>query len=276
MSYKIVSDSSSNLLSLDRAAFASVPLHILVGDQDFADDANIDLTAMQNALSTYKGKSSTSCPSPSDWIAAFGEADAVFCTTITSTLSGSYASAHTAKQIYESEHPGRTVYVFDSLSTGPEITLLIEKLQELILAGLPHQQIHREMLAYMEHTHLLFSLASVDNLAKNGRVNPLLAKGIGVLGIRLVGKASDEGTLSVLDKCRGDKKAIPCILRHLKALNYRDGRVIIAHNHNAPAAAALKEAIRAEFGAFHGYIHETRGLCSYYAEPQSLIVGFEA
>lgn len=275
MNYKIVTDSSANVLSIAQSAFSSVPLHIIVGDQDFVDDADIDLEAMQQALSSYKGKSSTACPSPSDWITAFEEADAVFCTTITSTLSGSYSSAHTAKQIYESEHPGRKVYVLDSLSTGPEITLLIEKLQELIQSGMPHEKIYQAALDYMKHTRLLFSLASVDNLARNGRVNPLLAKGVGLLGIRLIGEASAEGTLSLLDKSRGDKRAIPCLIRYLKQLHYHGGKIIIAHNHNLTAAHALKNALVEEFGIFNGYIHETRGLCSYYAEPQSLIVGFE-
>lgn len=276
MNYKIVTDSSSNVLTMAQSDFSSVPLHIIVGEQDFIDDADIDLAAMQRALSEHKGKSSTACPSPSDWIDAFGDAEAVFCTTITSALSGSYSSAHTAKQIYESEHPGRTVYVLDSLSTGPEVTLLIEKLQDLIQSGLPHGKIYQEALAYGKRTHLLFSLASLDNLAKNGRVNPLLAKGIGVLGIRIIGKASEKGTLELTDKSRGDKRAVQCIIQHLKKYHYTDGKVIIAHNSNESAAAALKNAIQQEFGKFNGYVHETRGLCSYYAEPQSLIIGFEA
>ena len=86
MNYKIVADSSSNILSLDQANFTSVPLHILVGEHEFVDDEQIDLVSMQNALSSHKGKSSTSCPSPGDWEAAFEDAETVFCVTITSEL----------------------------------------------------------------------------------------------------------------------------------------------------------------------------------------------
>lgn len=276
MNYKIVADSSANILSLDHTAFSSVPLHILVGDHEFIDDQNIDLDAMQNALNTFKGKTSTSCPSPGDWQAAFGDAETIFCVTLTSELSGANSSANIAKQLYEGKYPERKVYILDTLSTGPEMVLIIEKLQQLILLDLSAEQIYEKICEYMKQTHLYFSLASVANMAKNGRVNPLLAKGIGMLGIKIVGKASDTGTLQPLDKCRGDKRAIRCLVDHMKSLGYQGGKVIIAHNSNLSGAEALKDFITKEFGTFHGYIHETKGLCSYYAEPQSIMLGFEA
>lgn len=275
MNCKIVSDSSANLLGMENSAFSSVPLHILVDGQDFTDDAHLSLDALQNALDAARGASSSSCPNVYDWINAFGDTDAVFCVTITSALSGSYDSACTAKAMYEKEHPGRAVYVLDSLSTGPEMALLIEKLQSLIASGKEAADIYQEALAYQQRTHLFFSLASLDNLAKNGRVSPLIAKGMGLMGIRLVGKASEKGVLQPMHTVRGDKGAIARLLWHMKKARYTGGRVVIAHNRNDSGAAALKSAIAEAFGAFNGFIHETRGLCSYYAEPRSLMLGFE-
>ena len=43
---------------------------------------------------------------------------------------GTYNSAMAAKGIYEEENDNVKVHVFDSLSTGPEMRLLIEKLKE--------------------------------------------------------------------------------------------------------------------------------------------------
>lgn len=276
MRYRIVADSSADLLTVNDVEFASVPLHIIVGEQDFIDDAKVDLAAMQHALDTYKGKTSTACPSPEEWINAFGEADVVFCVTITSNLSGACASANIAKKMYEEENPGKTVYVYDSLSTGPEMALLVEKLRKLILAGKPHEEIHDVVTEYKKHTYLYFSLASLNNLARNGRVNPILAKGIGLLGIRVVGRASEEGTLQPLDKSRGDKKAFQCILKHMKKHQYGGGKVIISHNCNEAGAEEMAAVIRSEFPQVELSMHGMRGLCSYYAEPQSVLVGFEA
>lgn len=276
MNYKIVSDSSSNITKFEGVPFASVPLHIIVGDKSFIDDENVDLETMQETLSQYKGKSSTSCPSPEDWINAFGDADAVFCVTITSALSGSCSSANVAKQMYEDEYPDRHVYIFDSLSTGPEMALIMEKTRELILSGMEHSKIDDEVRQYCKRTHLYFSLACLDNLAKNGRINPIIAKGVGLLGLRIVGKASDEGKLQPLNKGRGDKKAIALLIEYMKSLNYDGGRVIISHSNNLEAVQLLKEQLISTFGKFNGEIHTNTALCTYYAEQQSILVGFEA
>ncbi|MGN0515164.1 MAG: DegV family protein [Lachnospiraceae bacterium] len=275
MKYKIVADSSSNLTSLKQVPFSSVPLHIIVGDRNFVDDENVDINDMQETLKAYKGTTSTSCPSPQDWINAFGDAEAVFCVTITSALSGSYSSASIAGQMYEEQYPGRKVYLVDSLSTGPQMALLIEKLSEMILKEMDPEEINREIHEYHKHTHLFFSLASLDNLAKNGRVNPILAKGIGLLGIRVLGKASDEGTLQPMDKARGDKKAMPWMVNNIKSIGYNGGRIIISHANNSESANLLKELLIKEFGSFNGYICDNTALCTYYAEPLSVLVAFE-
>ena len=276
MKYKIVSDSSSNLLKLSGVDYDTVPLHIIVSDHDFIDNGELDLNEMQSTLSTYKGKSSTSCPGTQEWIDAFGDADAVFCVTITSNLSGSYASAKVAESMHESEHSDRKVYVIDSLSTGPEMVLIIDKLAELIKSELDPDTIYDEICKYQEKTHLYFSLSSLNNLAKNGRINSLVAKGIGILGIKVVGKASDVGTLEPKDKCRGDKRAYKCLISHMKECGYKNGRVIISHTDNPSGADEMNELIKSELGYNDAIIMENRALCGYYAEPGSILIGFEA
>lgn len=276
MNYKIVSDSSANLLGIDGIVFESVPLHIIVSDNDFIDNADLDLNKMQNALSSYKGKSSTSCPSSQEWMDAFGNADVVFCITITSNLSGAYASAKIAESMYKSTYPDRKVYVIDSLSTGPEMVLLVDKLVELINTLDNPDDIYEKICAYQKTTHLYFSLSSLDNFAKNGRISPILAKGIGVLGIKIVGRASNEGTLEPMNKCRGDNRAYSQLLSLMKKCGYKNGRIIVSHTNNPSGALEMSELIAKEFCYNDVIIMENRGLCSYYAEPGSILVGFEA
>ena len=116
----------------------------------------------------------------------------------------------------------------------------------------------------------------MDNFAKNGRVRHVIAKGIGLIGIRIVGTAGPEGTLDFKGKCRGDKKVLVLILEKMKELGYNGGRVIIAHNQNEAAALQLKMRIEELFGTFNGVIHPERALCCYYAKTGSVMVGFEA
>ena len=104
----------------------------------------------------------------------------------------------------------------------------------------------------------------------------VIAKGTGLIGIWIVGTAGPEGTLDFKGKCRGDKKVLVLILEKMKELGYNGGRVIIAHNQNEAAALQLKMRIEELFGTFNGVIHPERALCCYYAEPGSVMVGFEA
>ena len=272
---KIVADSSANVMELKDVTFASAPMKIITSDREFVDTAELDVDEMLSYFNTYKGKSKTSCPNASDWLEAFGDANEVFCVTITSGLSGSYNAACAAKQVYESEHEGRRVFVIDSLSAGPELMLIIEKLEQLISQGTSYEDICAEIQAYCQKTGLLFMLESLKNFAANGRVSPTVAKIAGILGIRIVGKASDNGVLEPLNKCRGEAKALNAIMSHLKEAGLEGGKVRIAHCKNQAAANELKRMIIENMPQADVEIYLCRGLCSYYAELGGMLVGFE-
>ena len=272
---KIVADSSANLMELKTVAFDAAPMKVITAQREFVDDRNLDLDEMIGFFKSYKGRSQSSCPNPEDWLTTFGDAEDVFCVAITSGLSGSYNAACIAKEMYETEHPGRRVFVIDSLSAGPELTLLVEKLEELVVAGKSFEEICAYMPEYQKKTGLLFMLESLNNFAANGRVSPAVAKIAGVLGIRIVGKASDAGTLEPTDKCRGEEKSLKTILKHLKESGLKTGKVILAHCLNEPAANTLKHMIETDLPGVAVKIGINLGLCSFYAEKGGLLVGFE-
>ena len=272
---KIVADSSANLMELKTVAFDAAPMKIITAEREFVDDRELDLDEMVHFFRSHKGRSQTSCPNPEDWLTAFGDADDIFCVTITSGLSGSHNAACIAKDMYEEKHPGRRVFVIDSLSAGPELTLIVEKLEEMIVAGKSYEEICAYIPQYQKKTGLLFMLESLNNFAANGRVSPAVAKIAGVLGIRIVGKASDVGTLEPTDKCRGETKSLNAILKHLKESGLKTGKVILAHCLNESAANTLKNMIETDLPDVVVKVGKNLGLCSYYAEKGGLLVGFE-
>ena len=272
---KIVADSSCDLFSLKHAELAVAPLKIITAEREFVDDDTLDAVAMSDYLYRYRGKSKSSCPNTADWLAAFGDADEIFCVTITSGLSGSYNSATAAKQIYEAEHTGGRVHVFDSLSAGPEITLIIEKIEECIKKDMSFEDIRDCVTAYMKRTGLVFMLKSLKNFANNGRVSPVVAKLVGIAGICIVGKASDEGRLEPMHKPRGESRALAILVDSLAAEGYRGGKISIGHCQNEFAAEQLKNLLLERFGPACVEIHKFRGLCSFYAEKGGVLVGFE-
>ncbi len=272
---KIVTDSSSDLLSLEGVSFASAPLKIITDGREFTDDDALDVVEMAEYFSSYKGKSRTSCPNAADWIDAFGDAEQIVCFTITSGMSGSYNAASVAAQIYEKEHEGRRVFVVDTLSAGPEITLLIYRCAEMVRRGVEFDRVCESIMRYKESTGLYFMLKSLRNFANNGRVSPAVARIAGILGICVVGKASTEGTLEPTDKCRGEAKSLDTIVKRLTEDGLSVGRVSIAHCQNTAGAKKLRSMIKARFPEVKTEIRELRGLCSYYAEQGGILVGYE-
>ena len=98
MNTKIVVDSSASLYTLQGVDFECVPLKIITDDAEYLDNGTMDAVGMAQTLRTYKGKTSTSCPNVSDWLAAYEGADEVYAITITGTLSGSYNAAQLAAE----------------------------------------------------------------------------------------------------------------------------------------------------------------------------------
>lgn len=275
MSIQIVADSSANLGKAEIPNFASVPLKILAGGKEYVDDKDLNVSAMVRELHDYTGRSSSACPSPGEWLAAFGDAEQVFGVALTSAISGAYSAAHIAAEDYMAQYPGRRVFILDSLSTGPELELIVEKYQELTASELSFNAVCDAIREYSAHTHLIFSLASLLNFARNGRVNPAMAKIAGLFGIRVVGRASKSGELEPLYKPRGEAASLQTLMKCLTAEGFTGGKVRIRHSDNAEAAEILARKIRADYPGCDIRVGENFGLCSYYAEQGGVLVGFE-
>lgn len=276
MNFKIVSDSSSDIKELSGIDFESAPLKIITSEREYVDDKSLDVVGMLSDLKKYKGKSRTSCPNSEEFLLAFGECENVFCITITSNLSGSFNAASVAAKTYLADHPERRVHVIDSLSTGPESALVIEKLRDLILEGKDFDTVKNEITDYnLNHTRLLFALESMHNLANNGRVSPIVARMAGLLGIRAIGRASDVGTLEMICKSRGSEATARDILANMIGDGYKGGRVKIHHANNLPAAELLISKIKDIYPEAKIDVGMAGGLCSFYAEQGGLLIGFE-
>lgn len=275
MKRQIVSDSSCDIHSLEGALFDSAPLSITTEEKEFIDDDRLSISELLETLRTTTKPTSTACPSIGAWLKTFNDADEVFVTTITSTLSGSWNSAIAAAREYMQQFPERKVHVFDSLSTGPEMILMLEKMRDLINQGLPFEKVIESIKHYQESLHLTFMLSSVRNLARNGRVKKIEAAAVGMLGIRIVGRASDKGDLELLSKTRGEKSGLKEMIKQIVALGCSGKKIVISHCCNEQGVRKLCELLRIEYPYCSIAVTNTRGLCSYYAEEGGIMVGFE-
>lgn len=273
---KIVSDSSCDRPLIGGAPVVSVPLVMSTDERNFRDDETLNITEMLDYLEGYKGRSYTACPSVDSWMQLFEGEEEVCAVTITSALSGSYNSAVAARKLYLQKNPQAKIHIFDTLSTGPEMALLLEKLQELVEQGLRFEQVCARAEEYRKHTRLFFILQSLHNMSQNGRVSKVVAAAIGVLNIRIVGTASPEGTLAPLNKPRGDKKALAELMEQMEKAGYAGGKMRVTHVENPALARKLVEQVKALWPQADVNVAPSGGLCSYYAERGAILVGIEA
>ena len=274
MHFRIVTDSSSNVLSRPGEDYGCVPLKIVAG-QEYVDVPGLNITQMVEDLKVYKGKTGSSCPNVGEWLEAFGDAEFVFGITITKHLSGSYNAARQAADTYMEEHPGRRVYLFDSLSAGPELMMIADKIRQCEAEGDDFDTTISKVLDYHNHTHTIFCLESMNNLAHNGRVPLTVAKLAGVLGIRVIGEARG-GQIVPVHKPRGAKKAMQAMVQTVKERGFRDGGLMrIAHCFAEDTVQEFMALIREQFSHARFIVEPTTALCSYYAEVGGYIVGFE-
>ena len=275
MKWKIIADSGCDYRSLDNLApdteFVSVPLTIQVGETIYRDDAQLNIDQMMEEMYATTTASKSACPSPDDYMKSFEGADNIVVVTITGTLSGSYNSA----EIDLEEHPDTKIHVIDSLSAGGEVDLLVRKLNHLVAEGLEFDQVLDAITAFQAKTKLLFVLAKVDNLVKNGRLSKLVGTVVGLLNIRMVGEASKTGTLELLQKARGQKKAIKAAFDELIKAGYTGGHITIAHRNNDKFIEQFSALVREKFAQASIEVLPTSGLCSFYAEEGGLLMGYE-
>jgi len=273
--YKIIADSSCDLKNFPNAPFETVPLSLSTDEKNYVDNEDLDVKEMMDYLYSHHGRSYTACPSTQSWLDAFQGADEIYVVTITSGLSGTFSSANIAKEQFLSKHQDAKICVVDSLSTGPGLVLLIEKIAEYKAEGKSFEEIEKQIVFYQKSLKLYFALQSLHNLAANGRVNKLVASAIGIMNIRILGTASPEGTIDPIAKCRGDKKVLEKMIDEIKSCGYHGGKIRICHVENLELANLIASKIRDIFGNVDLRIIPARGLCSFYAERGGIILGCE-
>lgn len=280
MKWAVVTDSASDMACMkselsDGVIFDTVALKLNVGDREFVDDEKLDVDDMMSALASHNGKSGSAAPSPGEWKEAFEKADNIVAITISGSLSGSYSSAKAGMDMVLEEHPDKKVLLVDSKSTGGGMMLLAKKALELAKQDVDFDTMKAEMDKYYNKVKVLFVLENMDNLMKNGRVSKFEGSMAAILGIKVMGEASAEGTLSVLKKARGKMQAYDKLLERLWERGYAGGKIIIGHCNNRQKADYIKVKVQEKFEKAKIEVRKLRGLDSFYAENGGIIVGYE-
>lgn len=272
---KYVTDSSCDTINYDGIDVAVAPLRIYTSERDFVDNEDLDVHEMIEYLLSYKDRSYTSCPSTESWLQAYKGGDEIYVITLTSNISGTYNSACAAKEEYIKDHPQARILVVDTLSTGPEMRLILEKIIEWKKEGKTFEEISKYVEDYKKTTRLFFAFKSLHNFAQNGRVNKVLASMIAKLNISIIGTASEKGDIEPQIKCRGINNVLTRLTEELTKAGFHGGKLRICHIENKELAEKLGQKIKDLYPETDLCIYPARGLCSYYGERGGIIIGCE-
>lgn len=273
--YKIVVDSSCDLINDyindDNVGFEVVPLTINVANKEYVDDINVDVKDMLHTMSKTKEKACSACPSPERFKSSFSGAENVICITMTSKLSGTFNSAYLA-----ASECSNNVCVIDSKSTAGVLILLVDKAYELMKQDKAFKDIVSELQEYQKSLHLLFVLDKFDNLVKNGRMSRLAAVVATCLYIKPL-CIEQGGEIKIYEKPRTRKKALERLVENIGVLSsdFSDKKCYISHCDCESVALELKKTIEEKYSFKKVIVTRMRGLTSFYALENGLLVGFE-
>lgn len=278
MKIKIIADSSCDLSKemKEEMNIEIAPLTLQLEDKAYIDDETLNINQYVKAMGQCETSPKTSCPSPEDYMKRFKGEESVFVITLSNKLSGSYNSAVLAKNIFLEEVSQKFIHVFDSLSASAGETIIAIKIHELSKKNFTELEIVEKVTNYIKEMKTYFLLESLDHLAKAGRLNPFIAKIANMLSIKPIMGSTDEGTIRLVEKTRGYKKAFNRFLEIIgeEGENLEEKILGIAHCNCLDRALSFKEEVLKKYNFKDIVIVEMKGLSSTYADDGGLVIAF--
>ena len=176
--------------------------------------------------------------------------------------------------MFHEEQPDRRIEVINSKTASSGLGIIVCHAAEMARDGASFESIVEQAHEYTEDTLTMFLLDTLDNVIKGGRLDRVRGTIASALNIKLLMKASDDGSLEVLDKVRGNKRAIRQFIQKIGEYghNLEDKVLAVAHSNCEDKAKALIEQIQERY-KFKDVILSTMGpLIGTYAGEGGLLV----
>jgi len=221
-----------------------VPLYVNFGMESFKDGVDLTASAFYERLRTAPELPTTSQPTPGDFLAAYeelGSYERILSVHIAARLSGTFQSAGTAAaQLGD----GR-VRTIDSESASVAISMLALAIQRRLERGTTDEEIDVLVQHYVREHGLLFTVDTLEFLARGGRIGRAKAFAGQLMNVKPV-LSIREGEVLPVKRVRGNRKAFQEFVDALDA-HTRDEpslRVGIAHADAPERMVELEKMVR--------------------------------
>ncbi len=248
MAIKIITDSGSDL-PLDYIEKYNVSvIHLPVHFGHELMPADTDTKTFYAKMSESKELPTTASPSPNEFLEAFKQVEEgtdIMVICMSSNISSTYQTALIAMEMYKEEGHTNAIEVIDSKNFSGGLSLIVGLAAKWSLTCSSLQELKEKVLQQIDEVHAFFTLDTLENVIKGGRLNRLSGAVASVLNIKLLLKISEEGTVEVVEKTRGLQKALNRLLARLdeKQYDYEKAAIAIVHSNCEKLALEIKERI---------------------------------
>jgi DegV family protein with EDD domain len=220
-----------------------VPLYVRFGDESFRDYVDLQPEDFYRRLREADRPPTTSQPTTADFLAAYEELSAyerVFSVHLSRRLSGTYESAERA-----ASDAGGRVRTIDSETASAAIGILALAIQRRLESGTTDDEIEALVERYRREARIIFTVDTLEYLAKGGRIGKAAALAGTLLNIKPILTLA-EGEVLPLKKVRGSQKAYREFERAFEESTVDEPglRVGIAHAEAPERLQALERLVR--------------------------------
>ncbi len=248
MAIKIITDSGSDLPREYMEKYNISVIHLPVHFQHELMPEDTDAESFYAKMRESKELPTTASPSPMVFLEKFIEVEAgtdIMVICMSSNISSTYQTAMIAMEMYKDEGHTNAIEVIDSKNFSGGLSLIVAMAGKWSLNCSSLLELKEKVIRQSEEVQAYFTLDTLENVIKGGRLSRLSGAVASVLNIKLLLKISDEGTVEVVEKTRGLPKALTRLLARLeeKQHDYEKAVVAIVHSNCEKLALEIKERI---------------------------------
>lgn len=181
-----------------------VPLYVNLGAGSYRDYVDLAPQELYRRLSAGES-ATTSQPTPGDFLAVYRELEPgyqrIYSLQLSSTLSGTFASASAAAADVGA------VRVVDTRTVSAAVAMLALALQRRLDRGTTEAEIDALVELYLSRHGLLFTVETLDYLARGGRIGRGAAFAGSLLNVKPI-LGLEDGEVVPLKRVRGTGKAL--------------------------------------------------------------------
>ena len=213
--FRIVTDTSSNLptayLQAENITVIPFTFHTESGEQSCMDTASFDAKAFYTAMRNGEKVTTSQIP-PQRFVdnirPMLENGEDVLFVSMSSGISGSYASSKIAANQLAEEFPERTILTVDTYSASLAEGIVVMRAVECRKEGLSIDETYQILRALRHRIAQIFTVGDLRYLKRTGRLSNLEAAVGTVLQIKPLLKGDPQGKIVCFAKVRGRQRAI--------------------------------------------------------------------